>query len=141
MLYLTNDEARIEAAINKLHKLLKGKGFSYKRSIQSAMFMRVYKLGDIEVCVNGWHGTGQGNRNYGDGMTVHDVYVTKRPGMYGKALVNPGESVVGAHPVVYLYEHLRSGKCLWISEEAREAALKDIDGMADAVSKELERLK
>lgn len=56
--------------------LMKSKGYSAKTSRQSALYQTDFtKPGSDKVySIDGWHGTGSGNRNYGNMKTVFALY-------------------------------------------------------------------
>lgn len=75
------DKASAVTAENlaKLHKLMKSKGYAKKSYRQSAMEIHTYiKDGNPQIDYEGWHGTGKGNRNYGDLKTILSFYIGRK---------------------------------------------------------------
>jgi hypothetical protein len=125
MLYVSDDKATVEAALKAAHDVLRGAGFSYKRIIQSAGYDRRYTFNGRTITLCGWHGTGTGNRSYGDGATVFSVY----------------DSTAGYKPVfeiggenhLNLYDFTRNGRCIYKDEAARHLVLNDLSELAGFV--------
>jgi len=66
--------ADTDKALRQIHGTLKSRGYSYKRSLQSAQYIMQFAKGAVKFEINGWHGTGQGNRWYGDMRTIHSLF-------------------------------------------------------------------
>lgn len=154
MLYVTADEPRIQGALDKAHAMLKAARFSYKQGLASATFTRHYEHpGRKQVVeITGWHGGGTGNRNYGNGMTVHDLYVgdnaVQHPrGMYvphsqNQRAVNVGAALLGEFALNELYDYVSAwphSNTIWKTADARDAALKDIDSIPEKIQEFLKK--
>lgn len=134
MRYVTDDRSTIEASLNMCHKLLMAAGFEYKRTIQSAMYERRYQCPRTlrVVSIDGWHGTGKGSRNYGDGFTIHSAWLS-----HGGRLAGPGNKTViggeqervdvgGPEVSLSVYDFAPSGRCIFSDDAARDRVMRDV---------------
>lgn len=65
--------------------LMKSKGYTAKTSRQSALYQTDFTKpgGDKVYAIDGWHGTGSGNRNFGNMKTVFALYSHNSSPPYG----------------------------------------------------------
>lgn len=92
-LRIKSTETKAKQVLELIRKKFVGDGLFYFRSVQSAM----YDIGFYEkpiktvkdsygnkrlYAIDGWHGAGKGNRNYGEGFTVFTFYDTRASGAY-----------------------------------------------------------
>lgn len=65
-----------ETSVNlaKLHGIMRNKGYNKKSSKQSALEHHEYTKDDHWITYDGWHGSGQGNRNYGNAKLALSLY-------------------------------------------------------------------
>lgn len=66
-----------EIVLKSISNWAKKQGYVYKRSLQSALFHMNWKdkvSGEPTFSIDGWHGSGKGNRNYGPTFMIHNVY-------------------------------------------------------------------
>jgi hypothetical protein len=77
---LIKNNQDVQAFIDAAHILLKAKGWKYEgQSLQSALYHREYKQGDMTVTLTGWHGGGKPgtSRFYGAAKSLLYVYLSK----------------------------------------------------------------
>lgn len=88
-LRIVTTEKQARQTLDNLTKYLKSKGMNYHRYIHSAMFIiefwekpvktnRDRINNKIYYSVDGWHGTGKGNRNYGSNFCIFSLYKENR---------------------------------------------------------------
>ena len=128
MLDVSQDRTKFEDVIAEAHRYLKASGFSYKRTIHSALYTRTYVNDetDQEVSIDGWHGTGK--RGYGDGMTIFNVYATKkdRPSQFTDKMIGTLETIHEVCDCLDAFE-FSGQRCLWTSAEQRDRAMENAD--------------
>jgi hypothetical protein len=69
-----------KAGLKDIAVMMKRKGYVGTTVLQSAMYETAYVKGDHRITVAGWHGTGKGNRNYGNTKTIFSLYDSKKEG-------------------------------------------------------------
>lgn len=78
-----------QAFIKKAQQILKSKGYKYEGARrQSAQIQWDWSKGEDKIVLDGWHGTGKGNRNYGQLALVMTMY-------NGPDAMDPKESDTG----------------------------------------------
>lgn len=81
MSYGREATAVAEAGRKEILALMKSRGYTQTTSRQSALYQTDFKRdGEERFAIDGWHGTGSGNRNYGTGKTIFSLYDRKSPG-------------------------------------------------------------
>jgi hypothetical protein len=78
--YMVDVSGVAAAGLKDIARMLKTKGYVGTTTRQSAMYETQFVLGERRITVGGWHGTGKGNRNYGDMKTISHVYDSKKEG-------------------------------------------------------------
>jgi hypothetical protein len=68
------------AGLKDIAVMMKRKGYVGTTVRQSAMYETQYVKGDRRITVAGWHGTGKGNRNYGDTKTIFSLFDNQKEG-------------------------------------------------------------
>lgn len=80
-LLINSTKAESERVLVSIRKWAKSKGYGYHRYLQSAMFHISFYTGKDhfdykakQISIDGWHGGGKGNRNYGNTFVIFTIY-------------------------------------------------------------------
>jgi len=73
---LRDNDLKVDTFLASVHRILKAKGFTYKRSLQSALYHAEFTCINRRISISGWHGTGKRgtSRWYGEGKTFFSLY-------------------------------------------------------------------
>lgn len=113
-LHLDTVRQQTEAVMAEVRAWARSHDVEWKRSAQSAMFE--YPLGHhTSLC--GWHGTGKGSRNYGDGFAILSLYI---PSGEVRILATDAVDYVGQ-------------RAYFVTQEAKDAYLANLPKVMEAL--------